>query len=62
MLKEEVAALFRVEPITVVRWARKGKIRVIKTPGGETRYPEKEVLALLGQNTMPGNERSQHET
>ena len=43
----EVAALFRVDPKTVTRWAEAGKIGSIKTPGGHHRFRESEVRALL---------------
>ena len=44
----EVAALFRVDPKTVTRWAKAGKLTSIKTLGGHRRYKESEVKALLG--------------
>lgn len=43
----EVAILFRVDPKTVTRWARQGKIDSIRTPGGHRRYRESDVLKLL---------------
>ena len=43
----EVAAMFRVNPKTVTRWARAGKISAIRTLGGHRRYRETEVRALL---------------
>lgn len=43
----EVAALFRVDPRTVTRWAVSGRLHSIRTPGGHRRFPEKDVLALL---------------
>ncbi len=43
----EVAALFRVDPKTVTRWARAGKLASIRTLGGHRRYHEAEVRALL---------------
>jgi len=43
----EVAALFRVDPKTVTRWAKAGKLNSIKTLGGHRRYKESEVKALL---------------
>ena len=43
----EVAALFRVDPKTVTRWAKAGKITSIRTLGGHRRYKESEVRALL---------------
>lgn len=45
----EVAELFRVDPKTVTRWARAGKLSAIKTLGGHRRYLEDEVMAILGQ-------------
>jgi len=44
----EVAALFRVDPKTVTRWAAAGRIGSIRTPGGHRRFRESEVRALLG--------------
>jgi excisionase family DNA binding protein len=46
----EVAALFRVDPKTVTRWAASGRISSIRTPGGHRRYREVEIRALLGIN------------
>ncbi len=43
----EVAALFRVDPKTVTRWAKAGKISSIRTLGGHRRYRESEVRELL---------------
>ena len=43
----EVAELFRVDPKTVTRWAKMGKLRSIRTLGGHRRYWETEVRALL---------------
>ena len=44
----EVAALFRVDPKTVTRWARAGKLTSLRTLGGHRRYRESEVRGLLG--------------
>ncbi|GGF44249.1 DNA-binding protein [Marmoricola endophyticus] len=43
----EVAALFRVDPKTVTRWAKAGKLTSIRTLGGHRRYVESEVRGLL---------------
>ena len=49
----EVAALFRVDPKTVTRWAASGRITSIRTPGGHRRFRESEVRALLrGDNEV----------
>jgi excisionase family DNA binding protein len=50
----EVAAMFRVDPKTVTRWARAGKLSSIRTLGGHRRYRESEVRALLQGQIPPG--------
>jgi excisionase family DNA binding protein len=42
----EVARRFAVDPKTVTRWARLGKLPSIKTPGGHRRYRESVVREL----------------
>src|SRR5689334_25069073 len=49
----EVAALFRVDPKTVTRWAASGRISSIRTPGGHRRFRESEVRALLRGESQP---------
>lgn len=44
----EVATMFRVDPKTVTRWAKAGKLTSIRTLGGHRRYRESEVRELLG--------------
>ena len=46
----EVAAMFRVDPKTVTRWAQAGKLTAIRTLGGHRRYRESEVSRLLGSS------------
>lgn len=43
----EVAALFRVDPKTVTRWAKAGKLSSIRTLGGHRRYKADEVRKFL---------------
>jgi len=50
MTPAEVAALFRVDPKTVTRWAKAGKLTSIRTLGGHRRYRAAEVHALLQAN------------
>jgi excisionase family DNA binding protein len=53
----EVAALFRVNPKTVSRWARAGKLHAIRTLGGHRRFRASEVqrcFAELAQGQPPG--------
>jgi len=45
----EVAALFRVNPKTVTRWARAGKITAIRTLGGHRRFRASEIKRCLEQ-------------
>ena len=45
----EVAALFRVNPKTVTRWARAGKITAIRTLGGHRRFRAAEIRRFLEQ-------------
>lgn len=56
---KEVAVLFKVDPKTVTRWAKAGKLTSIRTLGGHRRYKESEVKALLnavpGANSAPSN-------
>lgn len=50
----EVAALFRVDPKTVTRWAKSGKLSAIRTLGGHRRYSETEVRTHLAQMRTAG--------
>lgn len=45
----EVAAMFRVDPKTVVRWIKKGKFsgQYIKTPGGHHRVRGAGILSYV---------------
>ena len=47
----EVAALFRVDPKSVDRWRKSGKLSAIRTPGGRYLYRESSVRALLTATT-----------
>ena len=47
MTPGEVAALYRVDPKTVTRWAKAGRLTSYRTLGGHRRYKESEVRALL---------------
>ena len=43
----EVATMFRVDPKTVTRWAKAGKLSAVRTLGGHRRFSEAEVRSLL---------------
>ncbi|GAA3078220.1 hypothetical protein GCM10017600_06630 [Streptosporangium carneum] len=50
----EVATMFRVDPKTVTRWAKAGRLSSIRTLGGHRRYKEAEVRALLRGEQVAG--------
>src|SRR5215210_5936031 len=52
----EVASMFRVDPKTVTRWAKAGKLSSIRTLGGHRRYREAEIRELLS-GMMPEQRR-----
>jgi predicted site-specific integrase-resolvase len=43
-------ALFRVDPKTITRWAKAGKLTSIRTLGGHRRYREAEIRGILNQS------------
>jgi len=45
----EVAEMFRVNPKTVTRWARSGKIAAVRTLGGHRRFRASEIRQLLDE-------------
>jgi excisionase family DNA binding protein len=47
--RSEVARLFQVSPITVARWAERGKLPFEMTLGGQRRYPREGTLAILDE-------------
>jgi excisionase family DNA binding protein len=51
----EVAAMFRVDPKTVTRWAKAGKLSSIRTLGGHRRYRESEIRDLIAVSTQEDN-------
>lgn len=60
----EVAELFHVDPKTVGRWAAKGRLRSVRTPGGHRRFLKSEVEDALyaGRTTVidAGRTRGEH--
>lgn len=52
----EVAALFRVDPKTVTRWAKLGKLTAVRTLGGHRRYLKSEVDLLLVSKAKSGED------
>jgi excisionase family DNA binding protein len=43
----EVAVMFRVNPKTVTRWARSGKISAVRTLGGHRRFRAADIRHFL---------------
>ncbi len=58
----EVAALFRVDPKTVTRWAKAGKLSSIRTLGGHRRYRASEVRSLLTSATIAADAQPRRES
>lgn len=52
----EVAHLFRVDPKTVTRWSKEGKLDSIRTLGGHRRYDRAQVEKLLGNGRVERTE------
>jgi excisionase family DNA binding protein len=60
MTPAEVAALFRVDPKTVTRWADAGKMTAVRTLGGHRRYRRDEVQNLLAVGSISSVETGQN--
>ena len=43
----EVAAMFGVNAKTVARWAKEGRVRCIRTPGGHMRVYAEDIRVLM---------------
>ena len=43
----EVAVMFRVNPKTVTRWARAGRLSAVRTMGGHRRFRASEVQRFM---------------
>jgi excisionase family DNA binding protein len=48
----EVATMFRVDPKTVTRWAKAGKLTSARTLGGHRRYREHEIRELIAASSQ----------
>jgi excisionase family DNA binding protein len=53
LMPGEVAALFRVDPKTITRWAMDGKLPHFRTLGNQRRFYEDEMQAILEENRRP---------
>ncbi len=43
MTARDVARLFEVSPNTIARWARRGKVPSVVTPGGRRKFPREGI-------------------
>jgi excisionase family DNA binding protein len=50
MRPAEVAALFGVNPKTITRWARIGKLPSIRTRGGHRRFASEDIFKILSES------------
>jgi excisionase family DNA binding protein len=51
----EVAQVFRVDPKTVNRWAKMGRLRFVRTMGGHRRYYKIDIDQFLNDSTRSRN-------
>jgi excisionase family DNA binding protein len=54
----EVGQMLRVNPKTVTRWARAGKLPAIKTTGGHRRFRRSDVEQAVAQAAHDSGEES----
>lgn len=52
LLPSEVAKVFRVNPKTVTRWVKAGKLAAIRTAGGHRRFRTEDVKALYNNSEI----------
>ncbi len=55
MTPREAAALFKVNPKTLTRWADEGKVPCFKTLGGHRRFYRADIEALRNKNSSSGD-------
>ncbi len=56
----EVALLFKVDPKTVTRWAKTGRLKPVTLPSGHRRYRASDVEALMSSTSRRARPVSQH--
>ncbi len=49
LTRRQVARLFGVSASTVTRWAGRGLLHAVRTPGGHYRFPENETRRAAGR-------------
>lgn len=55
----EVAGVFRVDPKTVTRWEKAGKIAAIRTIGGHRRFRKLDVLKAMHEAEQEAQVRAE---
>jgi len=53
----EVASLYRVDPKTVTRWVKAGRLSAFKTPGGHHRFFKDYIYKLLKAGEVKADDR-----
>jgi len=56
----EVAVLFKVDPKTVTRWAKTGKLTPVVLPSGHRRYRASDVEGLINSTSRRIRATTQH--
>lgn len=56
----EVAAMFRVDPKTITRWAKSGRLESFRTLGGHRRYRLSDVRSAISKATREAEEKAAH--
>ena len=54
-----MAKLFGVSASTVTHWARQHLLKVVRTPGGHYRFPQRETLEAVAKLSDPGGEEQE---
>jgi excisionase family DNA binding protein len=54
----QVAAMLYVDPKTVTRWAKAGKVGSIRTPGGHRRFLRSEIVAMVAEGHVRQHDAS----
>jgi excisionase family DNA binding protein len=53
LTRRQVASLFGVSASTVTRWAQRGLLKTVRTPGGHYRFPAREAQRVAGGPERP---------
>lgn len=51
----DVAEIFGVDPKTVTRWAKQGKLPSVRTPGGHHRFFESVIRRIIADQIQESN-------